>query len=239
MTKEIEFIYLDEYSFNVCEKVFPSKKIIPEWLKKIKPYEKSIENTNGNKIIVENHESNASAKKCIPMRDAITSGYTVPLWTDVAIRQVNNFPRITWRTSHDVFELHGSSSRDIPPPFGYDPIVFKYISNLKIKTPKGYSILVLPVIGHNRQPFTAIPAIIDSDKSCIDNSFPVWIQSEFEGIVEKGTPMVQIIPFKRDNWKSRLSWITREQHVMEQDKGMKSTIVNNYIKNIWSRKEFN
>lgn len=237
--KDIEFTYLGEHSFNVCEKPQPSKTYLPDWFINMPPYAPSEKNPRGNKIIVENHDSNATAKKCTPMLDAMITGYTVPLWSDVQVRQEENGPRITWKVSQDVFGPHGNWGAPlIPPPLGYDNVVFKFNTSFRIRTPKGYSVIIRNVAGHNGLPFYAIPAIIDTDKSVIDTNIPVWVRSGFDGIVEKGTPMAQIIPFKRDNWKATFTWITEEQMRQEDDKGFASTIVNNYVKNIWSRKKF-
>jgi hypothetical protein len=238
LMKDINFIYLSEYAYNVCEKPYPAQKSIPEWHKNMKPYLVDEENPNGDKLLIRNSHSNATAKKCLPMLDSISSGYIIPLWADVLVTKKNNDAHITWRVDEDVFALHGSSSLEIPAPPGYSSQVFKYISHLKIKTPKGYSIMINQPNGHYDLPFYALPAIIDSDKSEIDNSFPVRIKSDFEGIIEKGTPIIQVTPFKRENWSSKFSWITPEQHRMQENKWFKSTIKNNYSKRIWSKKEY-
>jgi hypothetical protein len=242
--QKIEFIYHDQLAYEMGIHPQPAKNFIPKWHKDMKPYHKNFFNPDGKKIIVENRSSNASAKKCTPMLDSIISGYIVPLWCDVQIRQTKNqetkewFPSITWRIKKDVFELHGPSSREIPAPFGYDQEVFKFITWFRIKTPKGYSVMVHTPSGHYNLPFYAIPAIIDSDKSVIDNNFPCWIQKGFEGIVEKGTPMAQVTPFKRINWKANASLISYEEHIRFEDIGFNSNILNNYVKNIWSKKEY-
>lgn len=238
MEKEIEFIYLNDFMWKSSEKPQPSKNFIPDWFKKMTPYDISPQNPDGTSLIVENLNSNATAKKCMPMLDAITSGYTIPLWSDVQVREVDLKPRITWRSAQDVFEMHGSSSMLIDTPPGYHGRAFKFISWLQIKTPPGYSIMVTTPSGHYNSPFRAIPAIIDSDTPTIDLSFPVWVKKGFSGIVEKGHPMVQIIPFKRENWKSKFSYITEEQYKINQQKGFYSTIVNHYIKNAWKKKKY-
>lgn len=247
--KEIEFRYHHNLPYEMSlrdqrTKPSPAKNFIPDWYKDMVPFDKSESNPNGRKIIIDNKISNATAKKCTPMLDGMTSGYIVPLWCDIQVKQEKNkidnkfYPKISWRIDLDVFEIHGISSRDIPAPFGYDQIVFKFLTYFNIRTPPGYSIMISSPSGHYRLPFHAIPAIIDSDKSMIDNNFPCWIQSEFEGIVEKGTPMVQITPFKRIDWKSKLSKRTFEEYQLDYAIGFDSNIINNYVRNIWSKKNY-
>jgi hypothetical protein len=229
------------------EKTRPSaaKNFLPEWYKKMKPYGISEDNPDGKKILVRDFQSNASAKKCTPMLDGMTSGYIVPLWCDVQVSQEKNredgnfYPYITWRINSDVFSLHGNhSSRSIPSPAGYDPIVFKFITYFCIETPPGYSIMISSPPGHQNLPFQAIPAVIDSDKSVIDNNFPCWVKSGFEGVVEKGTPIAMVTPFKRQNWKSNFFKISAEEHEKQVMKNFYSNIVNNYVKNTWSKKKY-
>jgi hypothetical protein len=244
MSNKIKFIYHNKLAKEMNVHPQPAKNFIPKWYKDMTPYQKNNKNPTGREINIENKESNATAKKCTPMLDGITSGYIVPLWCDVQIKQVKDegnkkwFPKITWRIDQDVFQLHGPSSKEIPAPFGYDQEVFKFLTYFRVETPKGYSIMVKTPSGHYNLPFYAIPAVIDSDKSVIDNNFPCWIQTGFEGIVEKGTPMAQITPFKRTNWQSEISLTSYEEHYCQQQIGFNSNILNNYVRNIWSKKEY-
>lgn len=230
---KIKFTYIGEYYHEVCPHPQPSSSYLPDWYKEMPEYL-----GENNRVVVDNQNSNATAKKCIPMLDEIITGYTIPLWADVQVRQMPEVPMVTWRVSQDVFELHGPTSHLVPPPPGFSNIVFKYIAGLRIETPPGYSVMVKQPSGHYDLPFHVIPAIIDTDKSVIENNFPMWIEEGFEGIVEKGTPLVQVVPFKREGWKAETDWITYDQFNIERDRGARSTIRNNYSKNIWSRKRF-
>lgn len=240
--KEINFIYHDKIAYEMNQHPEPAKNFIPLWYKEMTPYQKSNFNPSGRSLIVQNQESNATAKKCTPMLDGISSGYIVPLWCDVQVRQEKNIesgkynPIISWRINRNVFQLHGPSSIDIPAPFGYDRIVFKFLTYFRIQTPAGYSIMVTNPFGHYNLPFYAIPAVIDSDRSVIDNNFPCWIQEGFEGVIEKGTPIAQVTPFKRTNWKMKTSEISTDEHIKNVQINFESNIVNNYRKNIWSKK---
>jgi hypothetical protein len=41
---------------------------------------------------------------------------------------------------------------------------------------------------------------------------PFTFKKNWSGILEKGTPMFQIIPFERNSWKAKYSFITEQQH---------------------------
>ena len=235
---KMEIIYLDEYSHGVHDHPRPAKFFLPDWYKSMESYLKSPENPNGNKIGVRHRVSNASAKKCVPMLDAMTAGYMVTLWADVVVEIVKGSPQINWRVQKNVFVPHGKSSERVTPPVGYSNWVFKYLNWFKVRTPKGYSIQILPPLNHHPLPFHAIPAVIDSDKSMMSNEMPMWLADGFEGIIEKGTPLAQIIPFKRENWNLDVTQMPYEKHIVEEDRGVYSTIRNNYRRNIWSRKSY-
>jgi hypothetical protein len=80
--------------------------------------------------------------------------------------------------------------------------------------------------------------VIDTDNSSLEILPPVWFKSDFEGILEKGTPMVQVIPFKRSDWKAEYSYLKNGQYQRIEDKNFGSTIVNHYIKKVWEKKNY-
>jgi hypothetical protein len=63
------------------------------------------------------------------------------------------------------------------------------------------------------------------------------IQKGFEGIIEKGTPMFQIIPFKRDEWKATYSERSEEESFYEQER-FYSKIVSRYGRSYRTKKSF-
>ena len=233
---EIEFVALDKYAFKVCPKPFPASEALPQWWKNATPYLKSWENPDGKKIIVKNFESNASFKKCTPMLDMLTSGYIVPLWSDVQVTLKDDSPTISWRVKRDVFESH--SGQEVEVPDGYQKAQFKFLNQWVPKLPKGYSALIIACPGYPNNPFRAMQAIIDYDKTTHALFPPMFLKEGFEGILEKGTPMFQIIPFKRHNWISKFSFLENGQDLINQDLDIKSTIVNNYVKNFWQKKTY-
>lgn len=232
MSKKIKFIYTSEYAWNTVERVRPASSYIPEWHRKLPSY-------LGGELKLSNRISNATPKKCVPMLDSIRSGYIVPLWSDILIEENDDDQiNISWRVSKDVFQSHGDLSDMIPSPDEYYPIAFKYVSYLTVETPRGYSILITPPMGHYDLPFMPISAVVDSDRPTVDLAFPLWIKRGSAGIVERGTPVVQITPFKRENWKSEFDYISENRFEQQLDKYFNATIKNNYFKNTWSKKEY-
>lgn len=233
----IKFKAVDKYGAEIQPKPVPASTMVPTWYKNMPQYISSNSPTDAGKLIVEDRSSNAGPKKCVPMLDGIISGYIYTLFADVQIIQGPTGPRISWRTKQNVFEMHGVGAALIPAPPGFASIPFKYLNTWIPETPKGYSIMVSQPAGHVT-PFHAIPAIIDSDRSTFQFLPPLWVSSTFEGIVEKGTPLAQVTPFKRENWASEFDVYPDGQYQIKEEKGFNSTIVNHYIKNSWSKKSY-
>lgn len=232
MSEVIKFIARDEYSWNVAEKPYPSSQSLPSWWTSMMPYEGT------NKLIVENRVANLTPKKCVPMMDAMVNGYIIPLWSDVLVRNEDGFPRITWRVTEDVFQLHGNNANKVQTPIGYYEQPFKFMNKWTIKTPKGYSILIVQPFGYRQTGFQAVPGIIDTDKSTLEILPPVWVQKGFEGVVPKGTPMVQIIPFKRSDWKAEYSYMKDNEYRYLEDSNFNSTLINHYARKVWQKKSY-
>lgn len=228
----IEFVYTNNHTFNVVDRPVPATTFMPQWYRDLEQY-------HGGKLITIGTGVNATAKKCVPFLDGMTVGYTVPLWTDLnVIKNKNGKTEINWRTTIPVFEIHPGAENYVPPPFGYGSTVWKFLTHFRVKTPAGYSVLVTAPSGHFQSPFRPLPAVIDTDGDILDFSYPMWLKDDYEGIIERGIPMVTIIPFKRENWKATYSHITNEQNAIDADNWINKTIKNYYRNNVWNKKDY-
>jgi hypothetical protein len=239
MSKNINFKAKTKTEFEVQLKPYPAVKQLPQWFLNANPYFDRPGQPNDGKLHFRNRSPNLTFKKCIPLLDGLSSGYIIPLWADVSVEQEDGFPLIYWKTNSDVFSLHGQPSREIPAPEGYQQVVYKYLNCWIPQTPKGYSCLITSPFGYGDLPFKAVSAIVDTDSSTLELVFPMWVKKGFEGIVEKGTPMIQIIPFKRDNWTSTFDYYKDgEYHNIIEEKNFNGTMIGHYLKNHHSKKKF-
>lgn len=244
MSNKIKFVARDEFGYKTQPRPYPASQRIPKWWREETPYQAFDQNPDGKKIFVKDGVSNATFKKCVPMLDALSSGYLIDLFADVLVRRSGDHLSITWRTHQDVvsnegvFQKHGESSKLVQPPPGYSNDVYKYTNTWIPMTPPGYSVLVTEPFGFRDTPFKAIPAVIDSDKSKFELVVPMWLKKNFEGVIEKGTPLIQMTPFKREDWKAEYSYFKDNEYRIEEEKGFNSTLINHYIKNSWSKKTY-
>jgi len=213
---KIIFQAVDEYTKEVVLPPTPAKDFIPDWWKKMQPY-------TAKKLLTDNRNEfyypHVSAKKCFPLVDAMTSGYILPLWADVEVSNVSSGKKVTWLTDKPIFDTWSNEvTQGIEYPEGYDPEVFKLKNYYVIKTPNNYSCLITHPLGFNDLPFKIISGVADTDKLKTIINPTLWWKKDFEGIVKKGTPMAQIIPFRRENWESQIDLMAPNKNYFNEQK---------------------
>ena len=247
--KEIEFSAHEDYFALKEDYPIPTKLNIPEWYKKL-----------------DHNILNRTVKGCMPFLDSLTSGYLLKMPQDFHIRhnvinknekgeqfkdsfqtfglydqsQLLHFKKINLNSEldvHPIKQLEGSPLIDKNKSLPFHKIVNPW----KIKTPKGYSCLFVPPLNNSDDRFSIIPAIVDTDAFPNEINFPVVINGDkypvLETTIKKGTPYVQIIPFKRDSWK--MSAKPRKQKEVKNSRlfyGLK--ILNIYKEKYWSKKSW-
>jgi hypothetical protein len=223
------------------KQIIPSPKTVsvPQWFKDIPIYQKNEITPFNDKLVVSNGQINYSAKSCIPFLDSLTSGYSINLWCDILVKISNGNPEITWGNIDE--DLSPVTSRPEPEGFvapnGFYPLIFSWISAWGIKTPKGYSCIFTHPFNRTDLPFLTTTGIMDTDKWGIWGAQPFHLQKNWEGVIEAGTPLIHIYPFKRDNWKSKIDDSLTEWANYENIR--RTSKFRGYYKNkYWSKKSF-
>lgn len=192
-----KIIFTNTLQDEIIIKPVPSQTVLPEWYKKIDSYR-----NNNKKGLENNTATNATIKKCMPVFDAISAGYIILLPADVWVTIEDGFQKFTW-ANYNLVQFH-HEEQTITHPNSNNQNMPKWINPWAIKTPKGYSTMFVQPF-HRESVFTILPGIVDTDKFNHPVNFPfVMNDTKWEGLIPQGTPIVQVIPFKRDNWKSSL-----------------------------------
>jgi len=146
---------------------------------------------------------------CPGIHDWNTSGYLIRAWTDIQIEAHSKDINITVNEREHDFS-NGSVGTLDPSlvPLVYDcdikSNVFKIELPWLIRTKPGYSCLIISPFYHflENAPFiTTYPGIVDTDGL----HRPTWVFSVMKNkhfIIERGTPILQVIPFKQEVFKS-------------------------------------
>jgi hypothetical protein len=193
----------------------PSSKLIPDWYKNTNSYIDDIKKPDGN------GKTSVTIKRCMPVFDALNAGYILVTHTDIWVTQVienidNPDKKTAWFEwpSFDAITFHPEVQAPLHPKATGTPVP-KWINPWSIKTPPGYSTLFTPPV-HRDNPFTALPGIVDTDTYTPPvNIVFTLTDPNFEGLVPAGTPIVQVIPFKRESWEMSIG---TEKDLEEQNK---------------------
>jgi hypothetical protein len=207
-TPLIEFLCESRY-FGVAPEPEPAVKNIPEWFKRIPPHSKTTRD--------DRNKPGMTAKKCLPMIDAMSIGFTISLPIEQHIRTnadcsiIDVGPTSTLFDKvlefHSLEQVGGSSS-----PFGKIPPI-KFINPWVVKTPPGWSTLFVPPINSFEDRFVCLSGLVDTDRYPKHVNFPAkWLKPNFDDVLAAGTPLVTAIPIKRSdmNPKFRVGELTEK-----------------------------
>jgi hypothetical protein len=207
-----------------------SKSHIPNWYKKSKQF-------SGEKVEIKNLSYNSDIKKCVPFLDSLTSGYMIELWTDIQVTFENGKPIMTWLVTPDPVSFRSGVAELFPIPAGHNSQHMSWNLPIFLQTPKGYSSLITHPLNRHDLPFLSLSGIVDTDGVLYPGNYPFFIKDGFEGIIPAGTPIAQIIPFKRDNWERK----NNEDIVLlgkKRQNDSRKTLLSFYKKFIWKKKEY-
>jgi len=233
--------------FTDIEHPIPAKRNIPKWFKKL-----------------EHRDGHTTVKGCIPFLDSLTAGYIIKSPIDLKIRHNVINPKTGQKDGeqessladhlpslsavglavnqkpecHPTFQVAGSpmleKNQNLP--------IHKFINPWTIRTPKGYSCLFVPPLNNRDDRFEAISGIVDTDIHKLPVNFPFVVNSDkypvLETIIKKGTPIVQVIPFKRDSWIMSVEKQTFKSYNSEIVKFF-TTLIDRYKNNVWQKKKWN
>jgi hypothetical protein len=211
----------------------PAKQYIPEWYKNIKGY-----NKNNLKFEEEKNIPTANLKSCMPFFDSFNAGYIVELFQDLYVETKNGGPYIHWTSQPDPVGVREVGENVIPIPHGYSQTHFTWKNPHILNAKKGYSAIVTHPFNRHDLPFISLTGIMDIDILVGNGNIPFFIQQDFEGLIPRGTPILQIIPFKRESWK-----INKDESLIEKNNKENITkarsMIGWYRLNRWQKKEFN
>jgi len=189
----------------------PAYKNVPQWYKDLDSYIGKEKKPSG-----EGHTT-ATIKRCMPVFDAINFGYILKSPADVFVTQkeirdqndtlLETIPYYEWAhfdllNFHPVFQAVNHPYRKNLGEYGSYP---KWENPWAIITPPGYSCLFVAPF-HRESVFEILPGVVDTDTYHNAVNFPFTLNDwSFEGLIPAGTPIAQVIPFKRDDFEMEIS----------------------------------
>jgi hypothetical protein len=232
---DISFVARNETIFDISDAPVPAKLLLPEWYKNIPTHF-----TKSPHFVEGSGNHNSTLKHCMPFLDSWTIGYIMTLPCDVFVEKNFDGSSVSVK-SHDYFSIVGSrgpsNHLSMPVPEDYYQIEFVWQTAWEANTPEGYSCLYTHPINRPELPFYTLSGVMDTDKWWVTGNHPFFIKKGFEGIIPMGTPMMSIIPFKREDWVSDKRFMEEKEYNVLQAK-VRRHASSGYKKECWSRKDY-
>ena len=214
---EIEF-FADAKVVRTLPPPLLAAQAIPEWWLKAK---RTVEGTGDPSI---GELDSLTFKVCQPFTDTLRTGYIIPLWQDISYSDTSEYygesePRITinWGRGYDVNgtdkvpienkswdsweEIGGIEDRLI------HGAAFSFTNPWIIRTPPGYSCLFTEPLNNENSAIKLFSGIVNTDTYFNSVNFFFGFRKGIStpGILKRGIPLVQVIPFKREEWTSSVN----------------------------------
>lgn len=193
----------------------PAAKALPDWWKKA-PLD-----------VVTEVGKMPTVKRCPAMFDHMAQGYVMQLWTDVRITTQEDGDRLSWDSpwkETDVLEFfQPPANAGMPNVVGTHPYVMKFLFPWTIRTSPGVSCTFLP-LDYNPDPrFTVLPGTFESDVMPAINGVCTWNLREGDEILTPGLPILQIVPFRRTQFRTEIEVVSKEEWTYIRTTGKNSS----------------
>lgn len=212
----IEFNTTNEKAFKEYRPVV-AKHIHPNWWKEMRV----------------NHHGRDNIKMCPSMMDVLGTGYYIVCQDDIKIEypkddldgspnyKLGQFAKCPHNPNYET----SGHPREQFPDFEYakadveedlkDNNAVKIRIPWSVTTPLGYSCLYLdPFLFQNRW-FQAWQGIMDTDKYTggdLNGLVILYPKTREEFVIPAGTPIVQIVPYRRESWKASIDLIKTQEY---------------------------
>lgn len=217
----------------------PAYKLLPEWYKRQPGEIKEATDYGFGQV-------GSTVKKCMPIFDAMTAGYIFTAPCDIHIDATGptltySLPLAMKQFENDLFATH---AREQYTEYPIDPAtehadLLRIMPFYSAQTPEGYATLVLPPLHGDVSPLRAIPGFVDTDKFITDGHFSFIVKKGFKGVIKQGTPLAQLIPFKREDWEMEIVPQDEANRIVEEQRlKLRAVFVNGYKTLFRSKKEY-
>jgi hypothetical protein len=212
----VEFLCRPEDRGVIAEPV-PARTVQPAWFRRLPGLDRAELSATNNGLTV---------KRCVPFLDALNVGWIVPLAATVRLEICDEGRTVKagWEFDREMVSTHASHQTAGNP---YEPRpTMKFHNPWTIRTPKGWSCLLVPPLNRPNGVVEVLSGVVDTDVYVSPVNFPFVALAE-DGVhtLLKGTPLVQAIPFRRDT--ERLDLAVRaesEREASERERVYRNTL---------------
>ena len=211
----------------------PASKLLPEWYRKQS---------------APLGEFGSTIKRCMPIFDIMTAGYILELPCDIYV-DATNPEKLSYFVPEDVMEnlQQDLFAQHLPEqlsdypknPTRFHKDVLRIDPFYTVSTEKGYSSLMVQPFHGDPSPLHAFGAMIDTDSYISNGHYSFYVEKDFKGVIKQGTPLIQVIPIKRESFNSKLVLFERAKILIKrQNVKLLSTFTNGYKNKFRVKKEY-
>lgn len=189
----------------------------------------------------------STIKRCMPIFDAMTAGYMIVAPCDIHL-DATNPEKLEWQIpltlqslKADLFATHAPEQYENYPidPEKYHKQLFRILPTWAVGTDPGYSVLFTNPYHTDDSPLWAFTGLIDTDGFVSDGHVSFLVKKGFKGTIRQGTPLYQLIPFKREEWSSEVVDPADAKTLFNSQRlNLRSTFMNGYKNKFRSKKEY-
>ena len=200
----------------------PAKMHIPDWYKAVpNPQYPSLQRT---------------IKACKPFLDSLTAGYIIKntvdqkinfnvpdpdgklnTWVEISkdLESMGNFIKTVVNFNkgdeyHDISQI-GTGCPYAQKNKGFG--IYKILNAWTVHVPKDYAVLYMPLLNRPEDRFEILSGIVDGPNP-LPTNFPCYFKKQGTWVLEKGEPIAAVFPFKKENWKMKVSEKTEFDHTL-------------------------
>lgn len=214
-------------------------KSVPDWFQKADLYFKNPQ--TGEDYVDQTGYKHPTYKACPAILDILTAGYVLRTPCDLTFYEEDGRLKVKTEDGYTDFCDVRPAMEGFPVPAGHRAEHFHWWANWAPELPEGYSAIYTAPLNRFDLPFTSPAGIIDNDKFSIPGLIPFFVREDFTGVIPAGTPYMQIIPFKRDDWEAEYV-IHNQKEVMARHKYTVDTFRTKeggvYKKSFWNRRKY-
>lgn len=182
-------------------------------------------------------------KACPAIMDAFSTGYVLKTPCDLTFFKTTS-GSIDVKVGDERYKDFCTRRLAMPQfehPKGFYKDHFAWYPDWGLELPEGYSALFMTPMNRFDLPFLNTTGVVDNDSVHLLGTFPFFIAEGWEGTIPAGTPYVQILPFKRENWNHEVEFqnqqtiyakmISNANFYRQPDGGV-------YKNKVWTRREY-
>ena len=182
-------------------------------------------------------------KACPAILDAFTTGYLFKTPCDLVFYK-NSQGIIDVKIEDPNYKDFCTQRPPMPQfehPKGYYQSHFAWSSPWGLELPEGYSAVFMTPMNRFDLPFLNTTGVVDADKVHLLGTFPFFIAEGWEGTLPAGTPYMQVLPFKREDWEHKIELLdqsTMYDKMVNNMKFYRQPDGGVYKNSVWSMREY-